>query len=117
MRNILENDFGFRDGALQWILSFLIDRKQHVVIHKSTSKLFDLSSGMLQGNSLGLILFIRCAPRLFYAHGNANDTQLYLSFRPDSTSSQETLIAQEDCIADIRAWMVNHQLKLNDNKT
>ena len=66
MRNILENDFGFRDGALQWIISFLIDGKQHVVIHKSTSKLFDLSSGVLQGCCLGLILFIRYAPRLFH---------------------------------------------------
>ena len=37
MKNILENDFGFRDTALQWIISFLTDRKQHVVIHKSTS--------------------------------------------------------------------------------
>ena len=66
------------------------------------------------------------ASRLFHvidkhlpdAQGYADDTQLYLSFRRDSTSSQEeALRALEDCVADIRAWMVNHQLKLNDNKT
>ena len=45
MKSILENDFGIRDTALQWIISFLTDRNQHVVIHKSTSKPFDLSSG------------------------------------------------------------------------
>ena len=126
MKNILENDFGFRDTSLQWIISFLTDRKQHVVIPKSTSKPFDLSSGVPQGSCLGPILFIMYASRLFHvidkhlpdAQGYADDTQLYLSFRPDSTSSQEeALRALEDCIADIRAWMVNHQLKLNDNNT
>ena len=126
MKNILENDFGFRDTALQWIISFLTDRKQHVVIHKSTSKPFDLSSGVPQGSCLGPILFIMYASRLFHvidkhlpdAQGYADDTQLYLSFRRDSTSSQEeALRALEGCVADIRAWMVNHQLKLNDNKT
>ena len=126
MKNILENDFGFRDTSLQWIISFLTDRKQHVVIPKSTSKPFDLSSGVPQGSCLGPILFVLYASRLFHvidkhlpdAQGYADDTQLYLSFRPDSTSSQEeALRALEDCIADIRAWMVNHQLKLNDNNT
>ena len=95
MKNILENDFGFRESALQWIIYFLTDREQHVhvVIHKSTSNLFDLSSGVLQGSCLERILFIRYAFRLFHAKGYADDTQLYLSFRPDSTSSQEALRA------------------------
>ena len=53
MKNILENDFGFRDTALQWRTSFLTDGKQHVVNHKSTSKPFDLSSGVPQGSCLG----------------------------------------------------------------
>ena len=95
MTNILENDFGFRDSALQWIIYFLTVRKQHVhvVIHKSTSNLFDLCSGLLRGSCLRLILFIRYASRLFHAKGYAEDTQLDLSFRPDSTSSQEALRA------------------------
>ena len=82
MMDILENDFGFRDGALQWVIYFLTDRKKHVVIRKSASKLFDLSSGVLQGSCLGLVL----------TQGYADDTQLYLSFQPDSTS-QEALRA------------------------
>ena len=96
MKNVLENDFGFRDTALHRIISFLTDRKQHVVIHKSTSKPSDLSSGVPQGSCLGPILFIMYASRLFHvidkylpdAQGYADDTQLYLSFRPDSTSSE-----------------------------
>ena len=116
MKNILENDCGFRNTALQWIISFLTDRKQHVVIPKSTSKPFDLFSGVPQGSYLGQILFITYASRLFHvidkhlpdAQGYADDTQLYLLFRPDSTSSQEeALRTLGDCIADVRALMVN----------
>ena len=46
------------------------------------------------------------------------DTQLYLSLRPDSTTSQdEAVFSMERCISDIRAWMTNNYLKLNDTKT
>lgn len=48
----------------------------------------------------------------------ADDTQLYLSFRPDSTTSQdEAVFSMERCISDIRAWMTNNYLKLNDTTT
>ena len=66
MKNILENDFGFRDTARQWRISFLTDGKQHEVIHMSTSKPFDLSSGVPQGSCLGPILFIMYVSRLFH---------------------------------------------------
>ena len=89
MKNVLKNNFGFCDTALQWIISFLTDRKQRVVIHKSTSRPFDLSSGVPQGSCLGpIILFIMYAFHVFHvinkhlpdAQGYADDTQLYLSF-------------------------------------
>ena len=66
IKNILENDFRFRDTARQWRISFLTDGKQHEVIHKSTSKPFDLSSGVPQGSCLGPILFIMYVYRLFH---------------------------------------------------
>ena len=48
----------------------------------------------------------------------ADDTQLYLSFRPDSTTSQDKAVfSMERCISDIRAWMTNNYLKLSDTKT
>ena len=52
------------------------------------------------------------------AHSYADDTQLYLSFRPlESTCEVEALDAMEKCIADVRSWMTNDKLMLKDDKT
>ena len=51
-------------------------------------------------------------------HGYADDTQIYLSFKPDSTAGeQDAITALQDCITDIRSWMITNRLKLNDDKT
>ena len=45
-------------------------------------------------------------------------TQLYLSFRPNSSAAQDQAAkAIEDCIADVRSWLVSHKLMFNDSKT
>ncbi|XP_068717227.1 uncharacterized protein [Montipora capricornis] len=47
-----------------------------------------------------------------------NNAQLYLSFRPfEGTCEAEALVAMENCIADVRSWMINEWLMLNDEKT
>ena len=126
MSHILENDFGVTDKALCWLKSFLTDRKQRVIIDNQQSRDFDLSSGVPQGSCLGPILFIMYASRLFHVikkhlpdvQGYADDTQLYMSFRPGSSACQDEAVrAMEVCIADIRGWMASHQLMLNDSKT
>ena len=51
-------------------------------------------------------------------HLYADDTQLYISFKPcDSISRQTTIPQVEACIKDIKTWMTNNLLKLNDDKT
>ena len=48
----------------------------------------------------------------------ADDTQLYLSFRPDDQASQDAAVAaMEACIRDVRLWMLQDKLKINDAKT
>ena len=47
-----------------------------------------------------------------------DDRQLYLSFRPNDTANQEAALTRvERCIEDIRNWMLNDKLKLNDENT
>ena len=51
-------------------------------------------------------------------HCYADDTQIYLSFKPNPTTSENpALIAIESCVADIRAWLLNNSLLINDSKT
>ena len=126
MINLLENDFGITDQALSWLKSFLSGRKQRVVIGQQQSEDFDVISGVPQGSCLGPLLFIMYTSQLFHlvkkhlptAHGYADDTKLYLSFRPISTVSQDHAIqAMEDCISDIHNWTTHHRLMMNDDKT
>ena len=52
------------------------------------------------------------------AHSYVDDTQLHFSSRPlESTCEAEALDAMEKCIANVRSWMINDKLMLNDDKT
>ena len=79
-----ERLYGIRGNLLQWIKSFLTNRKQRVVINGKSSNLAPVISGIPQGSVLGPILFwiyvndlpemARSKLKLF-----ADDTKLYKS--------------------------------------
>ena len=51
-------------------------------------------------------------------HCYADDSQVYISFSPNDRAEQLAVVRNmEDCIRDIRFWMLNNDLKLNDDKT
>ena len=59
--NILINkliDLGVRRSLIPWILSFLTNRRQRVLIDKSTSDWLPVTAGVPQGTKLGPILFL-----------------------------------------------------------
>ena len=52
------------------------------------------------------------------AHSYADDTGIYLAFNPNDDSDQDAAIAaMEACLCDIRSWMINDKLMVNDTKT
>ncbi|CAB3983322.1 RNA-directed DNA polymerase from transposon X-element [Paramuricea clavata] len=107
-------------------MPYLSNRTQRVVINGSHSMDFPLLHGVPQGSYLGPLLFILYSSKLFDviknhlpdAHAYVDDTQLYISFKPDSTACElEAVTALQNCIADIKTWMTVDKLKLNEDKT
>ena len=97
-----------------------------LVVFVGTSDSFDLRFGVPQGSCLGPLLFVVYASKVFEivqvhlpnAYCFADDTQLYLSFNPNSLTDQvKALEAMERCISDLRKWMYRDKLKINDDKT
>ena len=122
----LDKDIGMRGVTLDWFRSYLSNRCQQVYIDGSLSNQRYLNCGVPQGSCLGPLLFVMYTSTLFKvierhlleAHCYADDTELYLTFKPDDVNAQdETIRAMEDCIKDIRSCLIEGWLSLNDDKT
>ena len=122
----LKNDLGIEGDALSWLISYLSDRSQRISINGGTSRKFPIVYGVPQGSCLGPLLFTVYTRKLFQVvkkhlpkiHCYADETQLYLSFCPSSSVNAEVAVeSMNDCIADIRNWMISDKLMLNDDKT
>ena len=121
--HILSHNYGITGTALTWFQSYLTDRTQSVTINNTTSSPASLSFGVPQGSVLGPILFIMYTQPLHSLiqsnsisdQAFADDTQLYKSCRPKQ--ADQTLLTMQICITDVKSWMTDHKLKLNDDKT
>ncbi len=121
----LDSRFGVTGKALRWFESYLTGRSQIVRIGDSSSRPVPLSCGVPQGSVLGPLLFtcyVSPLSDVIREHGlsyhvYADDTQLYLSFRPSGNAHELALEKLEACIKDVSDWMVANRLKLNGDKT
>ena len=120
------NYFWYYGTELQWFSSYLGNRSQRVVFGDGVSESLYLACGVPEGSCLGALLFTLYTSKLFKVikphlpsgHAYADNTQLYVSFKPDcSVSEAECFSAMEKCIRAVRAWMIQDKMKLNDDKT
>ncbi len=119
--NSLENFVGISGSALARFNSYLSDRHQFVAVNEEVSYRSQVQCGVPQGSVLGSLLFtlymlplgdiIRDHGVSFHCY--ADDTQLYISLRPNETYQFEKLT---ECIADIKNWMKSNFLLLNSEK-
>ncbi len=98
---------------LRWFEFYLKGRSFKVTWGGEVSTEHQLVTGVLQGSFLGP-LFSTYTTSLgpiqahgFSYHCYADDTQLYLSFRPDDPTVAAGI---SGCLADISAWMKEHHL-------
>ena len=129
--NRLKSRFAVNGVALGWLMSYLKDRSQAVEIGVplsggSRSEYTKIQLGIPQGSVLGPILFTIytgpigniCRKHHVAFHLYADDTQIYLSFRPSTPSSKHECIAKiKKCIDEIGTWMTQNLSKLNNDKT
>jgi hypothetical protein len=122
----LNQKFGIEGSAISWITSYMSDRMQHVVVNGVKSEGFPLKFGVPQGSNFGPKAFKRYDRPLGYIcekhgvnyHIFADDTQIYLFFKPGNDLDQDRAITQiQSCIRDIKLWMSSNFLKLNEEKT
>ena len=112
---------GVRGEALAFLKSYLLNRFQRVNIDGVMSDPVPLQYGVPQGSLLGPVLFTiytSSLASLLAAHGvkyhfYADDTQFYIQIE-DVLEVKERMVA---LISDIRRWMSDRKLKLNDGKT
>jgi hypothetical protein len=97
---------------------------QNISLVQSTlSDSLPLTVGVPQGSVLGLLLFtvyIRGICRIFEKHGvhyviYADDIQLMVSAHPSDLHIAITKIVL--CIKEVKMWLVEQKLKMNDSKT
>jgi hypothetical protein len=119
----LETTIGVRDKALDWFKSYFSDRSQSVCINGVSSKAVLLPYGFPQGSVVGPFGFppySATLSKILEKHGvkyhyYADDTQIYIFFPP--AEGVNAITRMEDCIQDVRVWMEQNFLKLNDSKT
>jgi len=118
------DSFGICGRVLEWFQSYLDDRHQSVTISKYSSSRHHLNQGVPQGSVLGPVLFSMYMSPLsriierhnLSGHFYADDTQLYIAF-PPSTPLVDIEAKANACCSEIRAWMTQNMLQLNESKT
>ncbi len=116
------SSLGITGIPLHWFESYLNGSSFKVAWGGEVSTEHQLVTGVPQGSVLGPLLFSTYNTLLgpimqahgFSYHSYADDTQLYLSFRPDDPTVAARI---SGCLADISAWMKEHHLQLYLAKT
>uniref|UniRef100_A0A8C6LI35 Reverse transcriptase domain-containing protein n=1 Tax=Nothobranchius furzeri TaxID=105023 RepID=A0A8C6LI35_NOTFU len=118
----LHHYVGISGLALEWFRSYLTNRKMCVRMGSYSSEYSDLPWGVPQGSILGPLLFSIyilplgdiCRELGVQFHLYADDCQLYL---PLNTSSGLSISILTNCLREIKTWMTENVLSLNDQKT
>jgi len=119
----LQHTFGISDICLSWFHSYLSGRTQVVSVNGLSSSPSVLQFGVPQGSVLGPLLFVLYTHPVseivsFHTlshHSFSDDNQLYKSSHISQLPS--IIHSTQACISDLKSWMTNNKLQLNNDKT
>ena len=115
--------YGLCGDVHAWLTSYLHNRTNVVRVKSSLSEVNNITTGVPQGSVLGPILFnayIAPLAKLLHQHNMqhhlyADDTQLYVTFPP--TDHMQALVGMEACIQEVKTWLCDNGLVMNENKS
>ena len=113
--------WGIDGKALQWVSSYLSNRKFRVIIDNIMSDEGEMKFGVPQGTILGPVLFIIYTASLQYVlqefgvsfHLYADDTQIYFKL----SNINENKLKIQSISEAVDKWMKDRRLRMNPGKT
>ena len=125
--DILKHKFNITGNVSKWFHSYLTGRKQKILVDEIVSDEYELTFGVPQGSCAGPVTFLSYVSSLYDVikgfdvdiGGFADDSQLYVSFKPGvcGLSERSAVNKMNECVTAVRTWMLQHRLKINDAKT
>ena len=116
----LDSRFSICGTALDWFRSYLTNRTQLALIKGKKVR----TSRTHMSRASRLCPWTHIAPTLYSTtdkmqfHFFADDTQLYISFSPNSDLELASTNSKiQDCLSDLDRWLSLNKLKLNKDKT
>lgn len=105
--------YGIRNNELNWIRSFLTNRKQATKFKNHTSKELLVPIGLPQGTQLSVILFILYINDLAMIPKHADDTTLTIMGKNLDTEIEH----MNSDLKKVCKWLNSNKLSLNVHKT
>ena len=110
--------YGIRGTTLDWLKSYLSDRKQYISVNGSNSSCLNVTCGVPQGSVLGPLLFLiyindlpRSSSKLtFYLF--ADDTNIY--YESNNLDMLQRTVKKE--LKKVKMWLDVNKLSLNIDK-
>ena len=126
--DVLDKRFGIAGKARKWYESYILPRKFRVEVGKERSQPRQLDYSVPQGSIQGAFLFVAYVSTLdeivdntkLELNGFADDCSVRRMFKPSKLGHKEeleTIAIMEKSMLDIKSWMGQVRLKMNESKT